>query len=71
MNGTYETGSQSERISSSGNPLHGVITITGALLAKGTLYDANGNLIGYERFKTSSTRRSLTEPRSLTSARDS
>jgi len=49
-NGSYQVGSQSEQISFNANPLHGVVTITGALLEKGTLYDANGNLIGYERF---------------------
>lgn len=49
-NGSYEIGSQSEPITFNANPLHGVVTITGALLAKGTIYDANGNVIGYERF---------------------
>jgi hypothetical protein len=48
--GSYETGSQSERITFNDNPLHGVMTTTGALLEKGTIYDANGNVIGHERF---------------------
>jgi hypothetical protein len=49
-NGSSVAGSQRERLSFDANPLHGVVTITGALLEKGTIYDASGNVVGFERF---------------------
>jgi hypothetical protein len=50
VNGWYALHSQSEQLSFNANPLQDVVVITGALLDMGTLYDASGNLIGYERF---------------------
>jgi hypothetical protein len=48
--GSYEAGSQSEHITFNANSLQDVVTITGALLARAPIYDANGNVIGFERF---------------------
>jgi len=50
VDGSYQLGAQTERLTFNGNPLHGVVILKGALLEKGTIYDANGNVIGYERF---------------------
>jgi hypothetical protein len=50
VNGSYQVGSQTEQFTFNGNPLNGVVILKGALLEKGTVYDANGSVIGYERF---------------------
>jgi hypothetical protein len=48
--GSYEAGTNTEHIAFNANSLQDVVTITGALLEKGPIYDANGNVIGFERF---------------------
>jgi hypothetical protein len=50
VNGTYALHTQTEQFTFNGNPLQGVVILKGALLDMGTLYDANGSVIGYERF---------------------
>jgi hypothetical protein len=48
--GSYLVASQREPLTFSGDPSQDNVTIGGTLLEMGTLYDAQGNVIGHEMF---------------------
>lgn len=50
--GSYLVASQREPQTFNDNPLAGQTTFGGTLLEMGTLYDASGTVIGYERFNS-------------------